>query len=63
MRDIAADKTIPVFITYQTIWLDENGRLIYGQDLYGQDKKLGDMLKKSGSIHIPNHSKDSRISL
>lgn len=63
MRDVATDVKIPVFITYQTIWLDENGRLVYGQDLYGQDKKLGDMLKKSGSIHIPNHSKDSKISL
>ncbi len=63
MRDIPVPESIPVYITYQTIWLDEEGRLVYGQDVYGQDKKLGEMLEKSQSIHISNPSKNTQITL
>lgn len=63
MQDIKVDQTIPVFITYQTIWLDTDGRLIYGRDVYGQDKKLAEMLKKSGAARIPQTSENSEISL
>lgn len=63
MRDVKVDNNIPVFITYQTIWLDTDGRLIYGRDVYGQDRKLAEILKKSGSARIPQASDNSEISL
>lgn len=63
MRDVKVAETIPVYITYQTIWLDTQGHLIYGADVYGQDKKLAEMLEKSNSIHIPTASKNTQISL
>lgn len=63
MRDIQISESIPVYITYQTIWLDTEGRLIYGRDVYGQDAKLTEMLESTKSIHIPNLSKNAQISL
>lgn len=63
MRDIPTAESIPVYITYQTIWLDSEGRLIYGRDVYGQDEKLAEMLEKSNSVHIPAPEKIAQISL
>lgn len=42
--DIAIEQKIPVYIVYQTMWFDGNGQLVYGSDVYGQDKKLLDVL-------------------
>ncbi|MFA5591939.1 MAG: L,D-transpeptidase family protein [Micavibrio sp.] len=63
MRDIQADEALPVYITYQTVWLDTNGRLIYGRDVYGQDKILIDLLQKRDFIHIPEIFPNPAISL
>lgn len=63
MRDVSAQEKIPVYITYQTIWLDSEGKLIYGPDLYGQDAKLGDILTKADGIHIPQTPVNTEISL
>lgn len=63
MRDVPTDESLPVYIMYQTVWLDSDGRLVYGRDVYGQDQKLFGMLQKSGSIHIPTPSEITEISL
>jgi L,D-transpeptidase YcbB len=63
MRDVKTDKPIPVFITYQTVWLNTDGRLVYGRDVYGQDAKLAGMLEKTGAIHIPRPPENKEISL
>lgn len=63
MRDVPTEQKMPVYITYQTIWLDSEGRLIYGRDVYGQDDKLYSLLKSSGGTHIPQPSEISQISL
>jgi murein L,D-transpeptidase YcbB/YkuD len=54
MRDVPTAESIPVFITYQTIWLDSNGRLVYGRDVYGQDANLAKILEKEGLFHMPS---------
>lgn len=63
MRDVLTEQKLPVYITYQTIWLDSDGQLIYGPDVYGQDARLGEILKKSGGIHIPEPGSKPQISL
>jgi murein L,D-transpeptidase YcbB/YkuD len=63
MRDVDSEQKLPVFITYQTIWLDSNGKLVYGKDVYGQDQKLYKILKNTGGIHIPLPSEKAEISL
>jgi len=37
---VALSKTVPVFITYFTSWVDEDGVLHFTDDIYGHDKKL-----------------------
>lgn len=63
MRDVASEEKTPVYITYQTIWLDSEGKVIYGRDVYGQDARLGDILTKAAGIHIPQTTEKSEISL
>ncbi len=63
MRDVSTEEKIPVYITYQTIWLDSEGQLIFGRDVYGQDAELAKILKKSGAVHIPQGAEISQISL
>lgn len=63
MRDVKVERSIPVYITYQTIWLDSEGQLIYGRDVYGQDAKLAGILEQAGGIHIPQISDKPEISL
>jgi murein L,D-transpeptidase YcbB/YkuD len=63
MRDVPTAAPLPVYITYQTVWLDSEGRLVYGRDVYGQDAKLVEILKKADAIHIPQAAEKSQISL
>jgi len=63
MRDVKTDSPVAVYITYQTIWFDSFGQLVYGEDVYGQDDKLAGYLLKSGAAYIPENLKRSEISL
>jgi murein L,D-transpeptidase YcbB/YkuD len=54
--DIRADDPLPVYILYQTIWLGDRGQLVYGHDIYGQDKTLLNVLKKEDAIIEPVES-------
>jgi murein L,D-transpeptidase YcbB/YkuD len=37
---VKLDKPVPVFITYYTAWVDDNGRLNFREDIYGHDKEV-----------------------
>ncbi|MFN2439312.1 MAG: murein L,D-transpeptidase [Chitinophagaceae bacterium] len=37
---VKVKKPVPVFITYYTVWVDENGLLNFRDDIYGHDEKL-----------------------
>jgi murein L,D-transpeptidase YcbB/YkuD len=37
---IAVKNPVPVFITYYTAWVDENGALNFRNDIYGHDKDI-----------------------
>ncbi len=52
MRDVPAKEKIPVYIVYQTVWLNADGKIIYGKDVYGQDKRLYNQLKNNNYIPI-----------
>ncbi len=49
--NVSTARPIPVYILYQTVWLDSEGRLVYGRDVYGQDEKLYRILSSKGDIH------------
>jgi murein L,D-transpeptidase YcbB/YkuD len=42
--EVKLDKKIPLFIDYYTVWVDENGRLNYRDDVYNRDKVLSEYL-------------------
>ncbi|MEO6290484.1 MAG: hypothetical protein ABIO76_11210, partial [Ginsengibacter sp.] len=37
---VALKDPVPVFITYYTAWVDNNGRLNFRSDIYGHDKEI-----------------------
>jgi murein L,D-transpeptidase YcbB/YkuD len=41
---VTLSKSLPVFITYFTAWVDENSLLHFAEDIYDHDKKLADHL-------------------
>ncbi|MCK6418316.1 MAG: L,D-transpeptidase family protein [Alphaproteobacteria bacterium] len=45
-RDVKITQSMPVYLFYYTAWADQNGGIVYGNDLYGNDKKLLALLKE-----------------
>lgn len=54
--EISAAAPFPVFIVYQTMWLDGEGRLVYGPDVYKQDHRLIKVMAAAKDFHIPELS-------
>jgi murein L,D-transpeptidase YcbB/YkuD len=49
-----SEKT-PVYLSYWTAWVDENGTIHFRDDIYGRDKSLESMLSRSfPSSHLAN---------
>ncbi|HOO52469.1 MAG TPA: L,D-transpeptidase family protein, partial [Alphaproteobacteria bacterium] len=51
--EIVAEQRVPVYLFYLTIWKNESGELVYGQDIYGRDEDLIKLLKNNGQIDFP----------
>ncbi len=52
-RDIFIAEPIPVYLLYYTVWINDLGRFVYGQDLYQFDKSLIKRLKDIDGFFIP----------
>lgn len=52
--EISAAEKIPVYILYQTIWQGEGGELVYGPDVYKQDRRLIETMNSLKAYHIPD---------
>ncbi len=39
-KEIILDKKVPVYITYQTAWADQNGTVHFRDDIYGYDEMM-----------------------
>ncbi|MBA2250437.1 MAG: L,D-transpeptidase family protein [Chitinophagaceae bacterium] len=51
---------MPVIITYYTAWVDDAGQLNFRDDVYGNDKKIGQMMFEDVAISVmPPAKKDS----
>ena len=53
MRDIPATTRIPVYLIYQSAWMDDAGRLVFSPDLYEWDADLVQKLKAKNEVYIP----------
>lgn len=52
--EVNTENKVPVYILYQTIWLDDKGQLIYGPDIYQQDRRVLDVMTKAKAYKIPD---------
>ncbi|MEP6927634.1 MAG: L,D-transpeptidase family protein, partial [Ginsengibacter sp.] len=41
---VAVKNPVPVFITYYTAWVDENGKLNFRNDIYGHDADIANKM-------------------
>lgn len=44
-------QSVPAYLLYMTAWVDAQGRIRFGKDIYGRDKALGEMLL--GKVELP----------
>lgn len=51
--EVRAEARLPVYILYQTVWLDGRGDLVYGEDIYRQDARLVKELQRTGQVSLP----------
>lgn len=52
-RDIMIPEKIPVYLLYNTAWVGPEGQVVFGEDIYGNDKKLIQALERMNAIFIP----------
>lgn len=43
---IKMNHSIPVYVMYNTVWVDENGKAHFMADIYNQDAQLGNIMKR-----------------
>jgi murein L,D-transpeptidase YcbB/YkuD len=60
LADVPVDEPFPVFILYQTVWLNDDGKLVFGSDIYGEDKRLVAALAKSKGYYLPPKSDEEK---
>lgn len=56
--DISIGQKLPIYIVYLTAWLDDGGNIVYGQDIYGQDSIVLNIMDKNESFWLPGSSKE-----
>lgn len=54
--EVDVRETIPVYILYYTVWMDTDGRVVYGHDIYNEDSKLIKKLANIDGFHVPVHN-------
>lgn len=52
-RDIMIPEKIPVYLLYNTAWVGPEGQVVFGEDIYNDDKKLFQLLERMNAIFIP----------
>lgn len=55
--EVWAQKPLPVYILYQTVWLGDRGQVVYGTDLYDHDQTLLRALKDINGVVFPAKEK------
>lgn len=60
--DIAAVARIPIYLLYYTVWLDNKGNIVYGDDMYDWDDAVLAALDKVDAKRISRHTKGSGAS-
>ena len=59
MTDVSAATPIPVYLLYYTVWLDNKGNIVYGDDMYGWDDDVLAALDGVDEKRISRHNNKS----
>lgn len=59
--EVPVAEKLPVYIIYQTLWKSDDGSLIYGPDVYGEDKRLVNALSAINGYILPDAQTGSII--
>jgi murein L,D-transpeptidase YcbB/YkuD len=55
-RDILIKNPIPVYLLYYTVWVGDDGKIAYGNDIYDLDPRLIELLAAIDGFAIPGHN-------
>ena len=61
MKDVFINETIPIYLVYYTVWIGDDGELVYSNDLYGYDDLLIKMLSDIDGFLIPVDNNGNRM--
>ena len=53
LTEVSVAQKLPVFILYQTVWLGDDRKIVYGADVYGKDRQLINHMKSKDLFYIP----------
>lgn len=60
--DVYTDEGMPVYILYYTVWLGDKMQIVYGYDVYDDDRNILQDLQKLDGIPKFNHTDENIIS-
>ena len=52
--DISIEQRMPVYVYYYTNWIDTDGKVVFGSDVYKNDTKLIKLLAENGDLYLPD---------
>ncbi|MEM6780875.1 MAG: L,D-transpeptidase family protein [Pseudomonadota bacterium] len=56
LTEVSVGEELPVFILYQTVWLGDDRKIVYGPDVYGKDRSLVRHMKEKNLFYVPAHN-------
>ena len=56
LTEVKTPAPLPVYIVYQTVWLGDDSRVVYGPDVYGWDRKLSGYMKNNDLFFTPERN-------
>lgn len=54
VTEVEAAAKMPIYIIYQSVWLNDKNELVYGADVYNRDKDLLEVLEAMNGYKLPD---------
>jgi murein L,D-transpeptidase YcbB/YkuD len=58
-KTIRIPEPMPIYLTYWTAWVDEDGLVQFREDIYERDKHMQEALRKQRAKHPPTERPDT----
>jgi murein L,D-transpeptidase YcbB/YkuD len=60
--DVVSNDPMPVYLLYHTVWVDDSGKVVFGEDIYHKDQALIEKLKDIDGFIFPAHNMNVALS-